>query len=134
MSRDLHYFKMERRQENGALLWTFQGAPMPEEMKTLRPLSHWMEKAAQLWCLPKHEKKEMDADLAFSIAELALDAYNEGRREPATLEAAFWEREAKKAEAVASAQRKIIFDEIGWHPDEYESAVKAIIAAQDKPK
>lgn len=35
-----------------------------------------LERAAQLWCLPQHASKELDDDLAYSIAT-ALDAAEE---------------------------------------------------------
>ena len=50
------------RQENNT--------PTPESMKV----------AAQLWCLPQHSKKEMDADFAESIA-VVLDLAVQKERE-----------------------------------------------------
>ena len=38
----------------------------------------WTAKAAQLWCLPNHGKKEMDCDFAFDIAAALRLAHKQG--------------------------------------------------------
>lgn len=38
----------------------------------------WMNKAAQLWCLPEHSSKVMDSEFAMSIAEALQSAHDAG--------------------------------------------------------
>lgn len=41
----------------------------------------YVHKAAQLWCLSKHEQKEMDTEFAHSIAKEFESFYNQGRKD-----------------------------------------------------
>lgn len=43
------------------------------------PTTDDLERAAQLWCLPQNERKEMDAEMATSIASLLAEVRAEER-------------------------------------------------------
>ena len=50
----------------------------------------YTDRAAQLWCLPQHAKKEMDADFATSIAQALRESAAEAFEEAAVQADGFW--------------------------------------------
>mgnify|MGYP001565827506 CR=1 FL=1 len=47
-------------------------------MPDLTPAERFVNVAAQLWCLPQHQHKVMDAEFAYSIVEALRAAFAQG--------------------------------------------------------